>query len=295
MAEDIEFWNRKKKIKEKELVYGDALMRFAYENPMGRFLSEHSLSKPWLSRLVGNYHDTQFSSRKIPSFIEKFKIPMEEYESSSYSTFNEFFIRKFKPGMRPFDKEPSRMGAFAEGRYLCFDQVTPEMSFPVKGKELSASALLDSEKWAKVFEGGPLIIARLCPVDYHRFHYPDDGTTVEKYRVSGQYHSVNPAALKVKDDVFSKNERVVSILETKNFGTLAYIEVGAMCVGKIVLTQPDDLPFYKGDEKGYFLFGGSTVILMGVPGKWTIDSDLLEWTQKKTEVFVQLGEGIASA
>ena len=109
------------------------------------------------------------------------------------------------------------------------------------------------------------MIARLCPVDYHRYHYPDAGRTLAHYPVHGKFHSVNPAALRYSDAIFATNERYVSILDTENFGKLAYIEVGAMMVGKIVQTHPTDQPFRRGDEKGYFLFGASTVIVLGQP------------------------------
>jgi phosphatidylserine decarboxylase len=107
-------------------------------------------------------------------------------------------------------------------------------------------------------------------------------------------HSVNPIALKQRSKIFITNERHVSILETKHFGKLAYIEVGALCVGKIVQTHKESEPFSKGDEKGYFLFGGSTVILIGQAGRWNLDEDLLLKTRQNQETLVRLGEPIAT-
>ena len=149
--------------------------------------------------------------------------------------------------------------------------------------------LVAKEKWAETFSEGPLVVARLCPVDYHRYHYPDDGLVLESYRVPGILHSVNPIALKQKSEIFLKNERQVSILETKNFGKLAYIEVGATCVGKIIQSSKSK-NFSRGEEKGYFLFGGSTVILLGEKGAWTPSQDILDWTLKGTEVYLKLGQ-----
>jgi phosphatidylserine decarboxylase len=162
----------------------------------------------------------------------------------------------------------------------------------VKGEHLTAEALLGGD--ARGFAGGPLFIARLCPTDYHRYHYPDDGRTLESFPVRGALHSVNPAALAFRGDILSTNERHVSILETKHFGKLAYIEVGALMVGLIRQTHDEKQPFHRGDEKGTFLFGASTVVLLGEKGAWIPDADLLEQTSThRRETLVRLGQGIA--
>lgn len=218
---------------------------------------------------------------------------MEVFEEREFVSFNDFFTRKFRPDARFFAKDQNTLPAFAEGRYLAFEKSDDIKTYPVKGVEISLSSLFNNEPLAKLFSGGPLFIARLCPTDYHRFHYPDEGMTQDHYRVSGPLHSVNPLALLVKPDILVTNERVVSILQTKNFGRLAYIEVGATCVGHIVQSHSLEKPFCRGDEKGYFLFGGSTVILLGEPGRWNPDGDLLEQTKAGRETLVLLGEKIA--
>ena len=159
----------------------------------------------------------------------------------------------------------------------------------MKGSDLTPELLLGRADLARDFEGGPLLIARLCPLDYHRFHFPDDGRTRESYQVHGRLHSVNPLALKYRSEIFFTNERHVSCLETRHLGRLAYIEVGALAVGKIHQThlQPE---FHRGDEKGYFLFGASTVIVLGQPGAWKPAQDLLDQTALKRETLVRLGE-----
>jgi phosphatidylserine decarboxylase len=288
----IVYWDRQNQREEKELVYGDAGVRFLYENKLGHVLVETLLSKKLPSVAYGVYQSSSFSRKKIKPFIRAFKIPMEEYEDSDYSSFNDFFIRKFRPGTRPFVMDPRKMAAPAEARYLAYEKVHSEQVFPVKGADLTPEALLGRRDIARTFEGGSLLIARLCPVDYHRFHFPDWGRTWDSYRIHGKYHSVNPVALKYRSEIFFTNERQVSLLETKNFGRLAYIEVGALCVGKIVQShlRPD---FERGDEKGYFLFGGSTVILMGEAGAWKPSEDLLRKTSEKCETLVRLGEQIA--
>jgi len=291
----IQVWDREKRAYEQEKVYGDALIRWTYENPVGRLVTDHVLVKPWLSQLYGRYQDTQRSARKVPQFVRDFEIPMEEYEGSpqSFKSFNEFFIRKFKPGVRKFCPVEEGMPAFAEARYYGFESIREDQVFPVKGGYLSAESLLGSKDKASPFSGGPLLLARLCPVDYHRYHYPDDGRTLDSYSIPGELHSVNPVALAQRGEIFIKNERRVSILETKHFGKLAYIEVGALCVGKIVQSFDESVPFSKGDEKGYFLFGGSTVIVLGEKGAWSPEAEILHQTSMRRETRVKLGTRIA--
>lgn len=285
-------WDRRLGREIKEQVYGEGGVQFMYGNPFGRGLGELLLSRRWFSQVYGWSQSTKLSGRKVEPFIARYGIPMDEYEPGPYRTFNEFFIRKFRDGARPFTREPGVMPAFAEARYLAWTAIEDDQTFPVKGHHLSAAALLENEALAKDFTGGPLLLARLCPVDYHRYHYPDDGRVLESYRAHGAYHSVNPVALKAKSDVLATNERHVSILETANFGKLAYVEVGAMCVGKIVQSH-EGPTFQRGEEKGYFLFGGSTVVVLGQPGRWQPDAVILEQTRQQRETLIRLGEPVA--
>ncbi len=289
----IEYFNRQSGEIEFESVYGGSLVSLLYETKGGQILADKILSRPWLSHYYGLYQDSPLSKYKIKKFIDEFKINMSEYEGREFGSFNDFFTRKFKLESRNFTRNQNSMAAFAEGRYLGFDKISPELRFPVKGGFLTAKALLGVGNLSGKLSNGPMLIARLCPVDYHRFHFPDDGKILETYRVEGSLHSVNPTALKFKGDIFATNERQISILETGSFGTLAYVEVGALCVGKIVQTH-DSVSFKRGDEKGYFHFGASTVIVMGEPGRWKPSSDILENSQIGREVFIRLGDVIAN-
>lgn len=290
------FWNRNTSQVEAEKVYGESGLKWAYRSRLGRFLTHWVLSRAWVSRLSGAYQSSRWSCRKIAPFIQRFEIPMDDFESGPFQSFNDFFIRKFKPGIRSFAQDPKQLAAFAEGRYFAFEKVAPTQKFPVKGSFLSAEALLGdsptAQSLAQKFEGGPLVLARLCPTDYHRFHFPDSGRVVGAYPVPGRFHSVNPIAIQARNEIFATNERRVTLLETVHFGLLAMIEVGAMGVGKIVETHPHDLSFQRGDEKGYFLFGGSTVIVLGQPNRWKPSQDLLNNTQEGREVLVRLGDPV---
>ena len=297
----ILFWKREQNREEVEQVYGDRWVRWLYQHPIGSRLESLVLARPAFSKIYGAYQDTRLSARKVPGFIQNFKIPMEEYEDRPFTSFNDFFIRQFRPGVRRMETAPGKMPAPAEARYLGFSEVRPDQVVPVKGEWLSARALLNGSAKSKLqeaqkqLEGGPLMIARLCPVDYHRFHFPDDGRIVAHERVQGRLSSVNPVALAARGEIFATNERQVTLIETKNFGLVAYIEVGALCVGKIVQTHALEGTCRRGEEKGYFLFGASTVILMGCPGKWKPSEDILKNSANRRETFVKLGDQVAIA
>lgn len=289
----IQVWDRALGRMVEEKVYGDKWVRWLYETPAGNAVADGILSRKLPSVLYGAWQASPLSRGKIVPFIRDYQIPMELFEAGPFANFNEFFIRKFRPGARHFAEAPQRMPAFCEARYLAWDQIHPDQVFPVKGAYLSPEALLGDAREAKAFDGGSLMIARLCPVDYHRFHFPDDGRVLKSWRVAGRYQSVNPAALRYRNDIFATNERQVSILETQNFGKMAYIEVGALCVGRIVQSFRGT-DFRRGQEKGYFLFGGSTVIVLGQAGAWKPDADLSSRTAQKIETLVRLGEPIAA-
>ena len=298
----IFYFNRAMQKKEMELVYGDSAIKFLYSHPVGKLLSRAVASKR-MSQVYGSYQDLNISRKKVAPFVKKFNIDLSEYKAgsikndnkeNSYKNFNEFFIREFEDGKREFLKDENKMPAFCEARYFGYREVEDEVKVPVKGKFLNAKDLLGNSKWDETFDGGPLVIARLCPVDYHRYHYPLDGKTLDSFQISGQYHSVNPLALKVRENIFLINERRASILETEKFGKLAYIEVGAAMVGKIIQSHDEDKSFRRGDEKGYFLFGGSTVILLGEKGKWEPSKDIIENTQDGFETYLKLGDEVAS-
>ncbi len=299
---EINYFNRLSNSLEKEKVYGDKFVEWLYQSESGKALSSVVCKAP-ISKLYGALQSSSWSQKKITPFIHNFKIPMEDYlpeegrdNLSPYSSFNQFFIRKFKSGKRPFVENSSELAAFSEARYFGYRSVADDEKVPVKGRFLKPKELINNSKWDSIFFEGPLLLARLCPVDYHRFHYPDDCTVIEDYRVPGLLHSVNPLALKSKPDILISNERHVTILETKNFGKLAFIEVGAICVGKIIQTKPltKGQSFKRGDEKGYFLFGGSTVIVIGEKGRWIPSDDILKNTQDGIETYLHLGMTVAN-
>lgn len=297
----IYYYDRYAQRLKEEKVLGAKEIQWLYSNPLGLGLEWILSFGHFASRLGGLYYDSKASTQKIAPFIQNYQIDTSEFRwgsqteakdfASSFENFNEFFCRDFIPGARHFTSDKSLLTAPAEGRYFAAETLHDIVKFPVKGEYLKPSQLLPIEE-AAWFEDGPLLVARLCPVDYHQYHYPDDGKTVCAHHVRGRFHSVNPWALRAKPNIFIKNDRRISILETKNFGALAYIEVGALMVGSIIQKHPEGQPFKRGQVKGEFRFGGSTVIIIGEKGRWSPSEDLLANSYKGTETFVRLGDAV---
>ena len=296
---EIHFIDRETKKIKKEKVYGQWFLDLIYSNFFGRKL-RFLFTNRLFSSFYGFFQNLPLSQIKYETFINKYNINMEEFKLDQpndkvpYKTFNHFFIRKFKEGKRPFALGPHILPAFAEGRYLVYPEINDSIHFPIKGTYLKASDFLGQyNSWGHYFQNGSLIITRLCPVDYHRFHFPDDGKIIKSYRVSGPLHSVNPIGIQHNQKLYLKNERHVNLLETKNFGKMAFIEVGAICVGKIIQTKKES-EFKKGEEKGYFLFGGSSLLVFLEKNQVIFDQDIIQNTHNQKETYIKLGSKMGS-
>jgi phosphatidylserine decarboxylase len=264
-----------------------------YDSRPRRSLTQWLESSRTYDWLLAAYQDTRWSARAIKPFIEQHRIDMSEFKPAIYRSFAEFFDREFLPGRRKFPAVPGEMGAFSEARYFAWTTCAEDQEFPIKGHSLNAERLLGSAERAAPFSGGPVILARLSPMDYHHNHYVDDGTTADTVWEGGRLWTVNWHALLDQPDILFRNHRQVSILDTKNFGRVALVEVGAMSVGRIQQVHPLDVPFARGAEKSVFKFGGSAVVLLGQRCAWTPADDLLENTKKCVETLVRLGDVIA--
>jgi phosphatidylserine decarboxylase len=264
-----------------------------YDSRPQRSLTQWMQSSRAYDWLIAAYQNSSWSAREIGPFIARHGIDMSEFKPVIYGSFAEFFDREFKPDARAFPTAQQDMGAFSEARYFAWPRWNERHEFPIKGQSLDAKRILGSKERAARFAGGPILLGRLAPMDYHRNHYPDDGTTMETDWHGGSLWTVNWHALRRKPDIFFENHRQISILATKNFGTLAYVEVGAMSVGRIQQVHPLERPFARGAEKSIFKFGGSAVVLFGEAGAWTPAEDLVERTDEGIETLVRLGEVIA--
>jgi phosphatidylserine decarboxylase len=266
-----------------------------YDSRPRRSITQWLESRRLYDWLVAAYQNSSWSSRQIEPFISKHHIDMSEFKPIEFRSFAEFFGREFRPGVRKFPAAPEQMGAFSEARYFAWEKIERDQKFPVKGHSLSAERILGSAKRAEPFMGGPVLLARLAPVDYHHNHYPDDGETVDSAWIGGPLWTINWHALLHQEDILFSNHRQVNILQTRHFGHLAFVEVGAMSVGRIQQVHPLETPFSRGTEKSAFKFGGSAVLVFGEPGAWQPSQDLVDNTNKGMETLVRLGDIVATS
>ena len=212
-----------------------------------------------------------------------------------FSSFNDFFIRQLKKEARPIAPDPSTAIIPADGRYYFYQEIHLSQGFVIKDKKFDLAALLQSESLAAAYREGSMLIARLCPSDYHRFHFPCDGQPTSSELINGWLYSVNPVAIKKNLDIFTQNKRTLCTIQSPLFGPVLYLEVGATCVGSIQQTYPVDQNCLKGMEKGYFEFGGSCLILLFVKGSIQFDADLIQATKAGLEIRCLMGQSMGKA
>ncbi|XMO70283.1 phosphatidylserine decarboxylase [Luteolibacter sp. AS25] len=272
-----------------EQVYGEGFLRWVYGNPLGK-LSLHALVKRHqFSQWYGKKMSKPESAEKIEPFIKQYGLDPSEFAESpeNFKSFNEFFFRKLKPTARPIADSPVVFPA--DGRHLGFPDISRISSFFVKGQTFDLPALLGDSALAEKYAKGSLVLSRLCPVDYHRFHFPAAGIPSETKAIPGPLFSVSPIALARNLSYLWTNKRTLTHLETKEFGTVLIMEIGATCVGSIHQTYTPGVPLEKGAEKGYFAFGGSSTITIFEPGKVSLAPDLLEHSAKQIELYTLIG------
>ena len=267
------------------------MLDFLYKNAFGRFVTK-LLSRKFISELGRLYMESPLSKRRIFKLIKENNIDMSEYENREFSSFNDFFTRKLAPRSRSFDMSPEAVIAPADSKLTAYD-ICEDSLYHIKGCDYSVKSLLGGdEELAKRFYGGKCLVYRLSVDNYHRYCYMDSG--IEEYyrHIPGIYHTVNPIALEYYD-VYGKNCRELTMLKTDNFGSVAYIEVGAMMVGKINNFHPENR-FERAEEKGFFSFGGSTIVLLYEKDKIVLDSDIAENSSREIETCVKIGERVGT-
>lgn len=277
---------------ELEVIEGERALKFLYETPLGKMSMGLLIKRKWISGLYGWLQDRPRSKNKIDGFVKKHDIHLEEAERSSFETFNDFFTRKLKKEARPISKDPMAFISPADGRLFAYENINIEALVQLKGMMYSLRDLIGEEALAQKYSGGTCLVIRLSPVDYHRFHYPADGQIVREEKIDGHYFSVNPIALSKLIRLYVQNKREWMLLKTERFKEVLMMEVGATCVGTIIQNNKVGDLIKKGDEKGYFKFGGSTVILFLEKNAVTLDDDLIKNTLEGYETKVHMGEQI---
>jgi len=268
----------------------EKILNWLYGTAFGRMLLK-PLVAPAVSKLAGWVLSGRASCLLIGPFVRRHGIDPEQFLPVKYRSYNEFFSRQIRPELRPVDPSPEHLISPCDSK-LTVLPVTQDGRFSIKHTEYTVSSLLRNEALAAAYEGGSILIFRLTVDDYHRYCYVCDGEKEENVFIPGVLHTVNPIANDVFP-IYKENSREYSILHSGELGDVVMMEVGALLVGKIV-NHHGAAPVRRGQEKGYFRFGGSTVILLLKAGAAAMDADILENSRAGIETVVRYGEKIGT-
>ena len=275
-----------------EGIYGEKPLRWAYETALGRICLEGIIKHRWFSRLYGVWADSATSAKEIAPFLRRFGVDSGEFLNApeSFRTFNEFFYRRLKPEARPVAGGEKTIIFPTDGRHLFIPDLSLESHLYAKGQRFDPVGLLGDAVLAERFAHGSAILSRLCPTDYHRFHFPLDGIGGQPKLINGSLYSVNPIALSRKLGYILENKRRVTIVKHATLGEYLFLEIGATNVGSIVDTCKAGMAVAKGTEKGYFRFGGSMVITLFPPETFDPAPDLKEQSMNGIELYARFGD-----
>ena len=292
----IQYFNRHTARVEREVVYGEGFLRWTYQHPLGRLALHLFAKRSLFSRWYGWRMKQPASRAKVAPFIKRYGIETAEMaaDPASFQSFNDFFIRRLKPEARPIDHSRDSLVFPADGRHLGFQDISQIRGVFVKGQYFDIDMLVDDSELANPYRQGALVLSRLCPIDYHRFHFPAGGVPTEPRLVNGPLYSVNPIALRRNLAYLWSNKRVITRLETKHFGRVLLIEIGATCVGSIRQSYEPERPVLKGQEKGWFEFGGSSTITVFEKGRVKLADDLVKNSLQYRELYAQMGQLMAT-
>ena len=292
----IQFYNRTTGEVETEVVYGEQWLRWILFNPFGQIALHTVAKRAWFSRWYGWRMNSAGSASRVKPFIEQYNIAEREHvkTTNEFASFNDFFYRKLKPEARPVDAADDSVVFPADGRHLGFAKASAVEGVFVKGQRFNLSKLLGDQKLAERFADGASVFSRLCPVDYHRFHFPVAGIPGEARLINGPLYSVNPLALRDRLSILWENKRFITEIESEQFGKVLMLEIGATNVGSVNHTFVPTRPVAKGEEKGYFAFGGSATLTLFEPGRVKLDEDLLEQSAQQRELYAKVGDRLGT-
>ncbi|XP_042486382.1 phosphatidylserine decarboxylase proenzyme 3-like isoform X2 [Macadamia integrifolia] len=299
-ASHILVFDRKTKRLVEELIDGKIVlsMRAIYQSKIGLSIIDTGAKDllQSISEKQGRRMNSVESAEEIPKFIEFFKDQINmadvKYTIDQFKTFNEFFVRELKPDARPiaYKERDDIAVCAADSRLMAFKSIEDSLRFWIKGRKFSIQGLLGNDVCSTTFVNGTLVIFRLAPQDYHRFHFPVSGTIERFVAIPGCLYTVNPIAVNSKYcNVFTENKRVVSVISTEEFGKVVFIAIGATMVGSITFLKKEGDLVQKGEEFGYFSFGGSTVVCVFEKDAIDIDEDLLLNSARSLETLVSVG------
>lgn len=282
-------YDRKLKETYTEAEVGGRVVTFLYETALGRFLLKPLLN-PAFSNFKAARNNTKRSVRKIKPFVEKYHINLDEAEQTTFQSFNDFFTRRLRPDARPISEAKTTVIAVADSKLMTYS-ISESGVFQIKNRSYTLNELIRDTRVAEQFIGGTCLVFRLAIDDYHRYCYPDAGKKLAARMIPGMLHSVRPLA-HAHARVFSENTRHWQLFETENFGRVLFMEVGALLVGRI--HDHGATVFTKGQEKGYFSYGGSSIVVCYQKNQVKIAEDIAAANREGLEVRVSYGEKVGS-
>ena len=292
MQEDgITYFNRYTGRVEREKVMGERALRWIYGTASGQLALHLLLKRAVASRVMGWLKDRPGSARCLPQFVQEYGIDMAEAARplADFSSFNDFFTRKLKPEARPVCGDGT-VALPADARHSGWQDAAEMRGAFVKGQRFDLPALLGSAELARKYEHGTVVLSRLCPVDYHRFHFAAAGTPEAPVRIPGPLASVSPYCLRRNLAWLWTNKRELTVIHSDSLGDVLSLAVGATGVGAISQTFTPGQHVHKAQEQGFFAFGGSTVMTFFLPGRIRLADDIAEHTANCVETYAHMGD-----
>lgn len=278
------YYNRKTKKYEEGADAKSASLSFLYETTMGRTMLWLMIARPWFSKLISIYHNSLASRQAIQPFAEKYNIHISKDKLNKYKSFNQFFTRE--SSIDKSQKSGDILVSPADSKLSIFP-ISDDLVLNIKRSKYSVADILDDHLAAEAFKDGTCLVFRLSVDDYHRYHFIDNGEVLSNKKIKGMLHTVRP--ISEKYNVYTRNSREVTMMKTENFGHVAWVEVGALLVGKIINYGMKS--FDKFEEKGMFEFGGSTIVIL-LNKEIEFDKDIVNAMNDGYEVKVRAGERI---
>lgn len=281
-------FDRKTKIIYEEKIFGKKELNFLYKNKFGRYILKNLVIKKTFSKLSSFYYNSFLSRRKILSFINEYNIDLNTYIRKNYKSFNDFFIRKMKREYLIDKSLKNQLISPCDGKLTIY-KINEKSKILVKNNSYTMEDICNDKYLAKDYKDGLALVFRLTVDDYHRYCYFDNGLSLKNKKIEGVLHTVGDISSK-DFKIYELNSREYELLKTEHFGEVIYMEVGALLVGKINNNKISQ--FERAEEKGYFSFGGSTIVLFFKKDCINIDKDILENSYKGIETKVNILEKI---
>lgn len=265
-------------------------LRFLYRTVPGRCVLRLLIAR-WVSKLCGAFLSSRLSKPLIGKFVRGNGIDLSQFESDHFRCFNDCFCRKIKEGGRPIPEDERVLFSPCDGLLSAY-RIQDDTVLPVKQSAYTVASLLRDEMLAQRYRDGVCLVFRLCVDHYHRYCYPATGVKGDNVFLKGKLHTVRPIALEACP-VFVENCREYTVIDTRHFGRLVQMEVGAMLVGKIQ-NHHQAGPVTRGEEKGMFLYGGSTIILLLEKDAVSIKEAYFTATEQGQETPIRMGDNLTA-